>query len=79
MYEDHISVLIERAYYTWENNNKDPRYSKIMISPEHLVDFERKMQTHVSDPSDRRRLKRGNKGQRDVRPNAERFLNSANF
>ena len=79
MYEDHISVLIERAYYTWENNNKDQRYSKVMISPEHLVDFEQKMQVHVSDPNDIRRLKRGNKGQRDVRPNAERFLNSDNF
>jgi len=50
-----------------------------MISPEHLVDFEQELQIHVSNPNDKRRLKRGNKGQRDVRPNAERFLNSDNF
>ena len=32
------------------------------------------MQLHVNNPNDKRRLKRGAKGQRDVRPNPEKFL-----
>ena len=50
-----------------------------MISPEHLVDFVQELQLHVNNPNDKRRLKRGAKGQRDVRPNPEKFLNSDNF
>ena len=50
-----------------------------MISPEHLVDFVQELQLHVNNPNDKRRLKRGAKGQRDVRPNPEKFLSSDNF
>jgi len=40
-YEDHISVLLERGFYTWLASNKQKKYSNILVSPEHMVDFEK--------------------------------------
>ena len=34
MFEDHISVLIERGYFTWESSGKASNFEKIMVSPD---------------------------------------------
>ena len=52
-----------------------------MISPEHLVDLERQVQINFKAPNDtqNRRIKRGAKGERTVRPNPAKFTNCDNF
>ena len=50
-----------------------------MVDPEYILDFDKMVQTHVFDPKRRRAVKRGNQGQRSVRPSDERFADNKNF
>ena len=50
-----------------------------MVDPEYILDFDKMVQTHVFDPKRERAVKRGNQGQRSVRPSDERFADNKNF
>ena len=79
MYEDHISVLLERGFHTWEANRWNDVYQKIMISPDHFVDFLLMKQFGTADLRKQRPVKRGGPGERGPRPSDERFLGNTNF
>ena len=44
LYEDQISVLIERAFYTWNKFKKRKEDARVVISPDHFIDFEEMVQ-----------------------------------
>ena len=79
MYEDHISVLLERGFHTWEANRWDDVYRRILISPEHFVDFLLMKQFGTADLRKQRPVKRGGPGERGPRPSDERFSGDTNF
>ena len=81
MYPDLVSVMIERKYHEWlaQGKTKDANYCLVMVDPEYILDFSQMMQTHVFDTKRRRNVKRGQQGQRTVRPSDERFADNKNF
>ena len=79
MYEDHISVLLERGFHTWEANRWDDNYRRILINPEHFVDFLLMKQFGTADLRKQRPVKRGGPGERGPRPSDERFSGDTNF
>ena len=81
MYPDLVSVMIERKYHEWiaAGKTKDANYCLVMVDPEYILDFSQMVQTHVFDTKRRRAVKRGQQGQRTVRPSDERFADNKNF
>ena len=81
MYADHVSVMIERYFQEWikAGKKKDPKSCQIMVDPEYCVDFSKGIQFHAYDSKRQRHVKRGEQGERIVRPSDERFMNNENF
>ena len=79
MYEDQISVLLERGHFTWQQKNKEKNHSRLYISKEYMVDFELMRQINIRDLSKQRPIKRGAPGVRTVRPNDDRFTDNTKF
>ena len=83
MYEDHISVMLERAFHKFRTG-KGPK--SIKITPIFEIVFADSdkpgayhVQRQIHDICKWRKVKRGEKGQRSNRPSADKFLNNNNF
>ena len=75
LYEDQISVLIERAFYTWNKFKKRKEDARVVISPDHFIDFEEMVEVKLcQDSLQKRPVKRGEQGERNVRPSNERAM-----
>ena len=50
-----------------------------MVTPAHFIDFPTMKQINLFDPKKQRPVKRGNQGERSVRPSDEKFMDNSNF
>ena len=79
MYEDHISVLLERGFHTWEAKRWSDSERILVTDPDHFVDFLLMKQFGTADLRKQRPVKRGGPGERGPRPSDERFSGDTNF
>jgi hypothetical protein len=52
-------VAIEHKYYEWLNSGKQKELSRIMVSPERMIDFPTLKQVNIFDLMRQRPVKRG--------------------
>ena len=79
LYEDQISVMLERAWHTWEGNGWRKKNSRCVISAEYFIDFSLMKQVSIYEFDKQRPVKRGKQGERNVRPTDQKFMNYVNF
>jgi len=59
MYPDHKSVVIDWRFHKWLKSEKKKEFSRIMVTPDHQIDFPTMMQVNVYDQKKQRPVKRG--------------------
>ena len=79
LYEDQISVMLERAWHTWEGNGWRKKNSRCVISAKYFVDFSLMKQVSIYEFDKQRPVKRGKQGERNVRPNNQKFMSYTYF
>ena len=73
-YGDLTSTVIEHHWHQWQNKEIDDPV--VVISDEHKVDVEKKLQILLENEKDKRVVKRGEPGARGLRPSHWRFTNA---
>ena len=73
-YGDLTSTVIEHHWHQWQNKEIDDPV--VVISDEHKVDVEKKLQILLENEKDKRVVKRGEPGARGLRPSTWRFTNT---
>ena len=59
LYPDNKSVFIDFRFNKWLKSGKKKEFSRIMVTPVHMIDFSTMMQVNVYDQKKQRPVKRG--------------------